>query len=158
VANKLDAQDWRVWVGVIGVFVVGSMIWKGFQPPAQEVVAWETDPALLQGSSDPTRPLTLVEFTAPGCIACEKMAREVFSQQAVADALDEFVCLRLNPYEHREAGRRFEIGAVPTFFVLDPRGQVLKARAGFMPVSEFLFFVKDAQRAYSSSGRSADRR
>ena len=156
--DKPDVYDWRVGAGVIGVFVVGSIIWKGFQPPANEIVAWETDPALLEGSTDPKRPLTLVEFTASGCIACEKMAKEVFSQQAVADALNGFVCLRLVPYEHKEVEGRFPIQGVPTFLVLGPQGQVLKARAGFMPVYEFLFFVKDAQRSYSSSQRSAARR
>lgn len=157
-ARRTDIHDWRVWLGVVGVFVIGGMVWNGLQQPSAELVDWQSDPGLLAGSSDPQRPLTLVQFTSPHCPPCRQMAARVFTKSSVADATRSFVCVRLGLNEHEDAAARFHVAAVPTFLVLDPKGGVVATRLGFMPAYEFVLFLESARKTFASASRSAARR
>jgi thiol:disulfide interchange protein len=151
-------SDTRVWVGLAAVVVIGWLIRNAVQGPPQELVVWQSDPALVAGSRDPDRPLMLVEFTAPGCGACEQMARQVFTQPFVADAMKRFVAVRLDAYQHEALAERFGVTGVPAFLILGPDGKVLAGRVGFMPWETFRAFLEDAQAALATTQqKSAER-
>ena len=153
-AKNPDFRDPRFLIGALVILFVGWYVWNWLPGSQRTAGLWETDPRLLAGSADPRRPLTLVEFATPQCIACRRMAGNVFTKQAVVDAMKSFVCLQLNAYENQAAAKRFQVRGVPLFIVLDPTGRTLKTRAGYMSPDKFMRFLKEARDAHASPSNS----
>jgi thioredoxin-related protein len=66
----------------------------------------------------------LITFQAPWCPACRRMTRETWSDQEVADLLEQrYLVLNLNVEEHPEVARAFDVFAVPDARVLDTQGR-----------------------------------
>jgi len=95
----------------------------------------------LEAARSARRPL-LVEFSAPNCPHCVRMKREVLGRRTVAEALDSFELVRVNPWEQDDLATRYRVLGVPVYAVLDPEGRLVARLEGYVPVSEFVSFLR----------------
>lgn len=151
---RRTAHEKKVLIGFLAVALVGWLVFQIGHWSGEELVSWSDDPGLLAGSRDADRPLTLVEFTRRGCVYCEKMAAEVFTRKDVAIAADKFVRVRLDYDKNPAAVDRFDIMMLPSFAVIDPRGNPIQAEQGFLPADRFIQFLERAQRKWKATSRS----
>ncbi len=138
----------------MAVAFVGWLIYQIGHQPGEELVTWSNDPGLLTGSRDPDRPLTLVEFTRRGCVYCEKMGAEVFTRTDVAKVADAFIRVRLDYDQHPAAVDRFNITVLPSFTILDPRGQQIISAQGYLPPDRFIRFLERSRATWNATKRT----
>jgi len=77
--------------------------------------------------------IVFVDSYAQWCGPCKKMAKNVFTQQAVGDFFnDNFINLKLDmeQADGRTFGAKYPVSAYPTLFFLDSQGNILKKVTG----------------------------
>ena len=149
-----NTHETKVLIGFLAVAIVGWVVFQIGHWSGEELVHWSDDPGLLVGSRDADRPLTLVEFTRRGCTHCEKMAANVFTQKEVAIAADKFVCVRLDYDKNPDAVDQLNIMMLPSFTVIDPRGNTIQATQGYLPADRFIQFLERAQRKWKATSET----
>ena len=89
--------------------------------------------------------LAFVDFYTDWCGHCKMMTREVFTQKAVGDYMNEkFVCIKLNAEkEGKEFADLYKVEYFPTFIVLDTDKKVIVTKIGF---EEGQAFIDDLNR------------
>lgn len=138
-------------------------IWYFGSRPAPSAVAWVHDYEDALRQAEASSRLVLLDFGADWCPPCETMEQNVFSDPEFAAELAKWVVpLRVDlsdrpPSSVGEVVRRYEVSALPTFIVVDTKGQVVVRRAGTMSAGQFLDFVRGAV-DQAPGGRSLDRR
>lgn len=88
----------------------------------------------------------VVDFYLEGCPPCIEMDRKVLGTAAVRKALADFVPVRLDGERHVQVARQYEVLATPTYLVLDPDGKMIARAEGYLPVEEFISFLKSASK------------
>ena len=92
----------------------------------QDAVHWHNDLESAKVVAKESGRLVLVHFWTPSCGPCKALERNVFSQPAVAMALEtQFVPVKLNADENSATAESFGISRVPTDVVITPNGQVV---------------------------------
>jgi thioredoxin-like negative regulator of GroEL len=96
--------------------------------------------AAAQGSGQPL----LIEFQAPWCYSCYYMAANVLSKDAFAAAARGLVLLKedVDKEEGGELKARYSVTALPSFVLVDPKGEVLGRIAGEQTEADFLARLK----------------
>lgn len=152
---KRPTHEKKVLIGFLAVAFVGWVVYQIGHWSSEELVSWSDDPKLLVGSRDSDRPLTLVEFTSRGCAYCEKMAAEVFTRKDVAIIADKFVRVRLDYDQHPTEVDRFNVMMLPSFAVIDPRGNAIHSVQGYLPPDRFIRFLERAQIKWKATKRTS---
>ena len=104
-------------------------------------IAWTefSDQALAQarGAGQPV----LIDFQALWCLPCREMERTTFRDPAVVDAARGFVTLKADVTQENERTTalmsRFNVPGVPTYVLLDGRGEERRRFVGFVPAPQF---------------------
>jgi protein disulfide-isomerase len=117
----------------VGAVVAAS---KFFAP--KELVPWQSDLAAARRQATVTNKPVLAYFTAEWCGPCQQMRRAVFTDRAVAAAAQKVLPVRIDIDRQPAVARQFHIDAVPTFVLLDPNGNVLRAESGAMDAEQFV--------------------
>ena len=116
------------------VAVVGASKW--FAP--RELVPWQSDLAAAQAQAKVSNKPILAYFTAEWCGPCQEMRRTVFSDRAVADAMQRVIPVRIDVDKQAAVAHQFHIEVMPTFILLDPDGRTLRSEEGGMTADEIL--------------------
>ena len=84
--------------------------------------------------------LVFIDFWTDWCIWCKRLDADVFSQESVATALSDMVCLSLDAESVQGApvALLFKVSSFPTLLVLNPGGDVRDSIGGYMPPEEFI--------------------
>jgi thioredoxin-like negative regulator of GroEL len=97
--------------------------------------------------------MILLEFQTEGCPACVYMDREVFSRPEVAEALADWVPVRVDGNVERALSAQYGIEAFPTFLALAADGQVLAGFVGAREFTEFIDFLQLARERAAPGGQ-----
>jgi tetratricopeptide (TPR) repeat protein len=93
-------------------------------------LTWLDDPApQAMPVAVADRPV-LMYFTAPWCVPCKLLAREVFDHPAGRAELDHYTLVRLDlEHDHgRVMADSLRVGTVPTFVMMGPEGEIDRVR------------------------------
>jgi hypothetical protein len=104
-------------------------------------VIWE--PSLQTGleKSARTGKPALVQVHAAANADCLDMDANVFTDEDVATALEEFIPIRVDYFLSRSVADRLGVEVLPTFFVFRTNGTIAGSHAGNMNVSQFKSFL-----------------
>ncbi len=132
------------------LIVAAVLLYLAVRRPATDLSDWggDLDDALREASKG-GHPV-LVAFYMPGCVPCTVMDRTVLSDSHVKRALRDYVRVRLDATVQTDLARRYEVGATPTYAVVDSKGRLLSQREGTLTVKEFVQFLNRAARLLSS--------
>jgi len=153
---------YRMLILVVCAVVAG--IWYFGSRTAPSAVAWVDDQQDALRQAEASGRLVLLDFGADWCPPCRQMNQNVFSDPEFAAELEKWVVpLRIDLSDRppspsaAEVVRRYGVEALPTFVVVDTKGQEVARRAGTMSARQFLGFVRGAV-DQAAGGRSLDRR
>jgi len=141
------------WIPWLALLVILAVNWTGVKgalygflpggPSPEDLPAWRADYATALAESQASGKPILVDFTADWCPPCRVMEREVWPDERVRRALNEFtVPLQIDVDDEAASplsdARR--IRSIPTVLILDSQGNEV-ARKGIMSPSEVLALV-----------------
>jgi len=106
-----------------------------------EVVPWRGDFAAAQAEARSANKPILLYFTAEWCGPCQQMRRYVWTDPQVAEALKNFVPVRIDVDRDPKLAQQFHINPIPAFFILDSSGQIARNYEGAMEPQEFINWV-----------------
>jgi thioredoxin-like negative regulator of GroEL len=139
---------WFPWI--ILLLLGGAYLYSNRSRPA--AFAWEHDfDQALARAAEQNR-LVLADFYTPWCGACKVMDREVFSRQDVADALSDWVPVKVNCDENEAVAARYGIEAYPTIVALSPQGEIITGFQGTAPAEDFIDWLNKIEPPSTAQG------
>jgi len=118
------------------------------EPGGHGKIEWfqGTYEAALSKAAEEDR-LVFIDFWTDWCVWCKRLDADVFSQDTVAQAMSEIVCVSMDA--ESEAGapvaKRFNVKAFPTLVLLNSDGSVRDMIAGYLPPEEFIAEIERIQ-------------
>jgi len=115
--------------------------------PVNQDIAWLSEATLDQAKTESAKtgkPI-FVDLSAVWCGYCKKMKKSVFTNQAVASAMNKgFVSLALDGEQGdgKALVAKLGISGFPTQLLLDSDGNVIKKNTGYLKSEELLAFLK----------------
>ncbi len=80
--------------------------------------------------------ILLVDFFATWCAPCRTLEERILTQPGVVKALQRFKLLKIDTDLFPEAGRHYNVSALPTLLILDARGVEIDRMTGSIEASE----------------------
>lgn len=102
--------------------VVGLSKWN---VPAEKVNWGDQYAPAVERARAENKPL-LLYFTAEWCGPCQQMRRNVWTDQAVADAAAAYIPVRIDVDKQPQLAEQFQVPSYPFFFVIDPAGRIVR--------------------------------
>jgi len=145
------------YLAVIGFVLLGVTSLR-----AEQGIRWETDFKTAMETAQETDRFVLIHFYGDQCPPCRVMEKEVFSQQAVADALvPHFVPLKINTEQNPKAVKNLNITSIPMDLVVTPQREIIYRRKGGCSaaqyVNELLSFLQELQTEQEAVTSDAER-
>lgn len=128
-----------LWVVMLAVFAVVF-----YESPSGPPVGWGDDLTIAMTEAKSSGRPVVVAFHGAHCPPCHVMDRAVLGKPAVQKELAKFVPVRIDPEQHAEAARRYQVYATPAYTVLTPDGEVVHQIIGSRNVEEFVAFLETA--------------
>lgn len=100
--------------------------------------------------------MVFVDCYTSWCGPCKMLAKNVFTQDSVADFYNKhFVCVKIDMEkgEGVSLAKRYEIGAYPTLLYVDASGKQVHGVTGYMQPSEL---IRSGEKALAGKGTLAD--
>jgi len=138
-------------VGVAALGLAGLLAAEADSP-----ITWSTfsEDALVQQLSS-RRPV-FIDFQAEWCLPCREMDRTTFRDPAVVEAAGTFAMFRADVTEQddqaTELMARFGVAGVPTYVLLDPKGEVRRRLVGFVSAGDMVEAMEEVA-ATAAGGR-----
>lgn len=113
------------------------------EPKAPEkdpkTIQWETDLNKGRAAMEKTRQPMMLFLTAPGCVYCEEMKRDTFSQAWIIKEVNKkYTPVLINGREHKEIADRLSVRMFPATAIVHPTGKVLEVVHGYRKPADFL--------------------
>ncbi|MCL2304510.1 MAG: DUF255 domain-containing protein [Planctomycetaceae bacterium] len=121
-------------LAVFGFVLLGTAsLWAG------QGVQWETDFKTAMNLAQETNRFVLIHFYGDQCPPCRMMDKDVFPQQAVADALTPyFVPLKVNTEENSKAVQNLNITSIPMDLIVTPQREIIFRRKGGCSAEQYV--------------------
>jgi thiol-disulfide isomerase/thioredoxin len=126
--------------------------------PSKSQIDWKNRSDELLLSARQTGKPFLVEVWADWCQPCRRMDREVWSDPRIIAESQKFVCLSVDvsrakngKYDDAIRGLHgnYPVHVIPTFFILDPWGEVILVNEGFIGANEFAAILREMPSDYT---------
>ena len=117
------------------------------KPRVADTLPWHRtlDAALAAAQKDHS--LIVADVYAVWCGYCKQLDAETFTDPDVQAKLRQFVVLKLDAEQHRDAAERLGVEGYPTTLIMDETGKVLARRVGFMNPRQYIAFIQKAKPA-----------
>ena len=149
----------RVFGWVVIITVITAAWWAlgsvGYMDVSADLVRWRTDVRqAVQEAEAAGKPMALY-FGADWCPPCRAMRAKVFSQPRVAEAIErDFTPVQLDLTDRSATdtpavhlARQFTAEVIPTLLLVQPNGQVIARRSGYIPADELLDWLAQSRAA-----------
>ncbi len=91
--------------------------------------------------------LVMIDVFTDWCGWCKKLDAETYSDARVADALKEFIAIKVNAEKGGEAvAERYGVDGFPTILFVSGSGQIVKKVEGYVDADEMLRIVQALRR------------
>ncbi len=114
-------------------------------PPVPSPIPWQYDLEAAQQTAAQEGRLIFAEFYSPACSHCVSMDQDVFSQQSVADALEDFIPVKLETSANSDIVLVYDVRLIPTLIVMDAQGAVIASHVGFLSAEDLIAFLHAAK-------------
>jgi len=104
-------------------------------------VAFLSDYAEAKELAKANQKLLFLDFETEWCGPCHVMDEWVYTADVVVDASADFVAVKIDGDESPDLKELFEVEGYPTILIVNPDGEVLERRAGYMSVAEMTAFL-----------------
>jgi thiol:disulfide interchange protein DsbD len=98
----------------------------------------------------------LIDFQAIWCLPCREMEQTTFRDPAVVEAAKRFATLKADVTEENDATTklmsRFNVPGVPTYVLLDARGEERRRLVGYVAAPKFHEAMQAVAEPESNSG------
>lgn len=155
----------KVVIGALIFAFIGIFAFFAFDQIVPEEIEnapdWLTLQEAMEMSEDDNR-LILVDIYEVGCRFCRQMEREVYPSQTIRAILDrDFHPVKVNgnsenvlkflgeEMQEKDFASKMGVTAFPFTVVLDPEGNVLDRRRGYMDIQSLSRFLRDAHQEKS---------
>jgi len=85
----------------------------------------------------------LIKFEAVWCSWCEQMDREVFAQPQIVEALEHYVCIRVDVDKQHNVALAYKIRTLPRIVVVNIYGEIVGDWLGFRDAPAFSKLLED---------------
>ena len=140
----------RWFLYVVVLLLAGVYLYASRSKPS--AVAWMDDLQAAQAKAAEKNQLTLLAFDGAWCGYCKAMDREVFSREDVADALADWVPVKIDIDKHAAIAMRYNVQGTPAFIALSPAGRAVSTLPGAVPAETFIQWILSVESRWSGLG------
>jgi len=145
-------RKWLFWA-VMLVALAAIVIYNN-RPIPPSAVEWVEDFEAAKARAAESNKLLLIDFYATWCYACKTMDRGVFPREDVAEALGNWVAVKIDVDKQRQIARDFRIEVLPTLVVLSPQGEPLARISEAMDARGFIDWIARAEKIWAEKPRA----
>jgi TolA-binding protein len=109
-------------------------------------ISWLPSLSEAEKQARQLRKPVLVYFFVRGSEFCQQLEEGVLADKAVADAAQEFVCVRVDAGAHADEARKLDVRGAPTILVLDGQGNEMERLAGLVGKDKLLAKLAETRR------------
>lgn len=109
-------------------------------------IPWLGSLAAAEKQARQLRKPVLAYFFVRGSEFCQQLEEGVLADKAVADAAQEFVCVRVDAGAQADEARKLDVRGAPTILVLDGQGNEMERLAGLVGKDKLLAKLAETRR------------
>ncbi len=109
---------------------------------AEAPVPFLHDYATAKAKASEEKKRLLVDFEATWCGPCKTMDELVYTAEAVVQAADGIVAVKVDGDVSRDLAKQYKVGAYPTMILLDEGGREIRRAVGYRSVAQMVEFLK----------------
>ncbi|MGQ9650924.1 MAG: thioredoxin family protein [Phycisphaerae bacterium] len=152
-ASRVGERKWLFWalmlLALAAVFIYSN------RPVPPSAVEWVADFGAAKAKAAESYKLLLIDFYATWCGPCKAMDRQVFPRSEVAQALGNWVAVKVDVDKQPQVARDFGVDSMPTLVVLTPAGESIARASGYMDASDFIDWIGRAEKIWAEKARPA---
>ncbi len=147
-------KQWLVWaIGLLALAAVVLYANRPKGPPPPSAVEWAENLAVAKTRAAETNRFLLIDFYATWCGPCQAMEHEVYPRKEAAEALANWVAVKVDVDKQPQIAQEYRIWAMPTLVALSPQGKEIARITEGMSLQGFVGWIKGVEAG--ASGQSA---
>ena len=136
---------WAIWL--VFLILAGAYLLVSHPHTKRPAVPWLHNLNAGLDKAEQGKQFVLIGFYAVWCGPCKTMDRNVFSKAKVAEALTNWVPIKIDVDKQAGIAERYDVKVIPTFVILSPDGRILNRLEVSMTADEFIESIKSVEKA-----------
>jgi thioredoxin-related protein len=105
---------------------------------------WHTSLQTALTEAQQRKTLILVDAYAEWCGWCKKLEKDTLSNPQVQARMQEFTLLKIDTDKQPQLAQKYGVEGLPTTLILNPKGEVVLSKPGYMPTDPYLKLLAKA--------------
>lgn len=146
---RVGQRSYLFWAIILVILAAAVFYNNRMQgPPPPSAVEWVSGLETAKTRAAESNRLLLIDFFAEWCGPCRMLDHYVFPRKDVAEALGEWIAVKVDVDKESAIASKYEVRAMPTLVVLSPQGEELTRFTGYMDGGEFINWVKSVEKTW----------